>query len=628
MESNPPEQPILAPFGTWPSSLSSRWMSSGTSLVDPQWSGNTLVWLEQRPDRSAIVAWNPNRGMVDLTFEQPIRGGLFYGGGEFGCSKDWLVFVAKSGQIYRQSIHGGIPVPITAMDGKSAAPAISPDETQMLFVHTHEEQDSLRMLDLLDPTAKPTILASSADFYMQPVWHPGGQQIAWVEWDHPQMPWQGSRLMLADLDKKPAGLLNLRIIAGENHSPVFQPVFSPDGRWLSYIESVDEFDQLVLFNLASGEKSVLCKDKTLMLPAWVQGLRTYGWLPDSSGLIISALEKAISHVFRVQMDSHSIEEISIEPFTYLAHPSVCPMDGSIAALVSSPSHPTRLVVINQNGVQTIKTGMPETTNSGELPVARPVEWESSRGIVFGLYYPPSNTRYKSDGLPPVIIHVHSGPTLQANANFSADTAFFTSKGYAYLSVNYRGSTGFGRSYRDALNGNWGVVDVEDAISAVKFIQENQLGDPDRMVIKGSSAGGYTVLNCLIRHPGLFKAGICSYGVSNLFTVVEETFKFESHYYDSLIGTLPDQEAKFREWSPIFHADQIRDPIILFHGSEDPVVPIAQTEEIVTELCQNGTAHEYHRFDGEGHGWRKTETLGEYYGLLEAFLNKFLFPDHR
>ncbi len=396
----------------------------------------------------------------------------------------------------------------------------------------------------------------------------------------------------------------------------------PDGQWLSYIQNRGDWDELILFQPATGKQQALLKDRALMVPAWLQGMRTYGWLPDSNGLIVSVLEKGFSRLFRVSLDSNT-KEIPLDPYTYLAQPTVSPVDGRIAALVSSPNTPARLAVITGTDIQVIKSSMPESVDAGELPTAQPVEWDTPTGKVFGIYYPPSNPGYTSPGLPPAIVHIHSGPTLQAQANFSADTAFFTSKGFAFLSVNYHGSTGYGRAYRDALNGQWGELDVDDALSAVSFLRDHNLADPARLVLKGSSAGGYTVLNCLIRHPGMFKAAICAYGVSNLFTVVEETFKFKSHYYDSLIGTIPENQAKFEEWSPIFHADQIRDPLLLFHGSDDPVVPVAQTREIVQKLCQQDSPHEYHEFEGEGHGWRKTETLETYYQKMEDFLKKYV-----
>jgi dipeptidyl aminopeptidase/acylaminoacyl peptidase len=297
-------------------------------------------------------------------------------------------------------------------------------------------------------------------------------------------------------------------------------------------------------------------------------------------------------------------------------------DGRLALQASSPKYTPRLIVIEGNQLSVIRTGMPEIITPEELPNAEPVSWKTKAGRIHGILYTPNHSEFVDEGLPPVILHVHSGPTSQVQANFSADTAFFTSRGFAYLSVNYRGSTGFGRNYREALDSNWGVSDVEDTLSAVDFLQGSGRVDPNRIVLKGSSAGGFTVLNTLIRYPGKFKAAICAYGVANLSTIVEETFKFESHYYDSLIGPLHESRELMRERSPIFKAEAIRDPILLFHGAEDPVVPISQTEEIVQKLIQNGTPYQYVRFENEGHGWRSGETLEAYYRTIEEFLIRY------
>lgn len=251
-----------------------------------------------------------------------------------------------------------------------------------------------------------------------------------------------------------------------------------------------------------------------------------------------------------------------------------------------------------------------------------MRWSGVEGDVYGLFYPPLNFRPGSN-LPPAILHIHSGPTRSVDSGFSAETAFFTSKGYAVLSVNYHGSTGYGKTYRDALNSRWGDLDVADARSGVEFLTQNKLADPSRIVIKGSSAGGYTVLNALIRYPGVFRAGICAYGVSNLLSIVDETFKYEAHYYDSLIGPLPQETIKYIEWSPITHADQISDPLAIFQGSDDIVVPPSQAEQIVQVLQKNGIPHLYQVFEGEGHGWKKPETLAMYYDLIEEFLGPLI-----
>jgi dipeptidyl aminopeptidase/acylaminoacyl peptidase len=209
------------------------------------------------------------------------------------------------------------------------------------------------------------------------------------------------------------------------------------------------------------------------------------------------------------------------------------------------------------------------------------------------------------------------------ANFSEDAAFFTSRGYAYLQVNYRGSSGYGRSYQRSLRGRWGELDVEDAVGGARALSERGLSDPARIAIKGGSAGGYTVLNALIRHPGFFRAGVCLFGVSNLFTLAAETHKFEERYLDSMVGPLPEAAQKYRDWSPIFHVDNIRDPLAVFQGDEDTVVPPEQSASIVEALQRRNVPHLYRLFPGEGHGWRKSETISAYYTEMEKFLRQHL-----
>jgi dipeptidyl aminopeptidase/acylaminoacyl peptidase len=260
----------------------------------------------------------------------------------------------------------------------------------------------------------------------------------------------------------------------------------------------------------------------------------------------------------------------------------------------------------------------------DLPTPYEIHWTSSDGeTVYGIYSPPTSSRYEGKGLPPAIVLIHGGPTSSVNIGYNLEAAFFTSRGYGYLEVNYRGSTGFGRGYREALRGNWGNLDVIDAAGGAQALIDQGLADPDRLVIKGGSAGGYTVLNVLIRYPGLFKAGLCSYGVSNLFTLAMDTHKFEERYTDSLVGPLPEAAEKYRKWSPIFHAEKIQDPVAIFQGEEDKVVPQSQSDEIVKALKTNGVPHEYHLYPGEGHGFRKSETRQAYYEAIERFLMQYV-----
>jgi dipeptidyl aminopeptidase/acylaminoacyl peptidase len=249
-------------------------------------------------------------------------------------------------------------------------------------------------------------------------------------------------------------------------------------------------------------------------------------------------------------------------------------------------------------------------------------WGGEDGaLVYGLFYPPGNPDFEAAGKPPLIVHVHGGPTSQRTAVFNPQAQFFASRGYAFLEVNHRGSTGYGRAYRDALRGQWGVYDVQDAVSGARRLAEAGEVDGSRLAIMGGSAGGYTVLKALQDYPAFFKAGVCLYGISNQFTLAAQTHKFEAHYSDSLLGPLPEAAAVYRERSPIFFADRIQDPLILFHGEEDNVVPPSQSGALVESLRRRGVPHEYHLYPGEGHGFRKTETIEHFYTAAESFLRQ-------
>jgi dipeptidyl aminopeptidase/acylaminoacyl peptidase len=274
-----------------------------------------------------------------------------------------------------------------------------------------------------------------------------------------------------------------------------------------------------------------------------------------------------------------------------------------------------------------KTEVIARSQSDVLPAAflsqpQAIAWQSSDGVAgHGLYYPPANPDFEATGAPPVVVYIHGGPTSQVFDAFNLEADFFTSRGYGYFAVNYRGSTGYGRAYRDALKGEWGRIDLQDTIEGCKALIARGLADPAKLVIKGGSAGGYTVLNALVHHPGFFKAGICSYGVSNLFTLEMETHKFEAHYNKPLVGSLPEAAEKFHAWSPIFHADKIRDAVAIFQGSEDKVVPPEQSEQMVRALQSNHVPHLYKLYEGEGHGFRKKVNLIDYYETVDRFLKQ-------
>ena len=304
--------------------------------------------------------------------------------------------------------------------------------------------------------------------------------------------------------------------------------------------------------------------------------------------------------------------------------SVSPARNALACIASSSAIPERVVTLDENDHTVHRRSQSEMIPEADLSIPEPISWTNPRGgEVHGLYYPPASSRFTGSGKPPVVVSIHGGPTGQSRADYAAEIPFFTNRGYACLYVNYRGSTGYGRSYMTALREHWGDYDTEDAVSGAQALVERELADPERMVIKGGSAGGFTVLNVLARHPGVFRAGLCLYGVTNLFGLATDTHKFEAKYLDLMVGTLPEHSDRYQAWSPLFHADGIRDPVAIFQGSEDKVVPPDQAESIVEVLQKNKVPHIYRLYEGEGHGWRKVETIVAFYDDVERFLKRYV-----
>jgi dipeptidyl aminopeptidase/acylaminoacyl peptidase len=614
-----------APFGTWVSPVTPQSLSLNIRLEDVQWNpdGSALLWVESRAGKGVLVIREGGDLARDLTETHNVRGGVGYGGGLFSPGKGFAVFAEKAGRLYRVEYAGGSARPITPGFGDSAAPALSPDGRWVLFVHSYEGEDSLALVDS-DGRQWPRKLAEGADFYMQPVWSPRGDRIAWVDWNFPNMPWDGTVLRCARISKDPPELEAVTVLAGAADIPVFQPAFSPDGLQLAYVEERGEWDSIVVLELESGKKRVLVSDTTIAEPAWTQGIRVFGWSGDGKKIFFLKKDKGFSSVCAVDLDTERISLLPSGSYTDLAQISVSPSASSLAYIASSGAIPKRIIVQQEKRFSIQARSSPERLAEEECTKPEPVSWHSEDGAeVYGMFFPAHNPRYATKGTPPAIILVHGGPTSLLPAAYSSDTLFFTSRGYACLAVIYRGSAGFGRSYRNALRGRWGELDVADAVSGAGMLVTRGLADPLRLVIKGGSAGGFTVLNSLIRHPGVFRAGICLYGVTNLFTLGDATQKFEKHYLDTMVGRLPDDREKFHAWSPAFHAEKIRDPLAVFQGEEDIVVPPSQTGEIAAALARGGVPHLYRLFPGEGHGWRKPETIISYYTEVDAFLRRFV-----
>ena len=622
--SQPEMKKEQAAFGLWKSKITPQLIAASIRIGDPQWDtvGKTLLWREGRSGRGVLMAQPNGEAPYELSGEISVKGGIGYGGGDYTVGHGLVIFAGKDGRLYRRPLGAGFPEAITPAFGAVASPKLSPDNALVAFVHTYEGRD---VIDLVDSEGDdwPIKLVEGADFYMQPTWHPSGSGIAWVEWDHPNMPWDGTRLMYGVLKGDPPKVEAVQQLAGDGDTPILQPAFSPDGRYLSYLENKGEWDQLVLLDLEEGDRKVLVKDKAMLKPAWIQGVIVQVWAPDNQRIYFIQTENGVNQLCEVDINTGEVQEIDMAPYTYMGQPSI-KWDGRIVMLANSPYHSTRIISKDKDKITIHQRSTNEAVPTEDLPEPYEIKWTSSDGeMVYGIYSPPTSSRFEGQGLPPAVVLFHGGPTSSVMIGYDLEAAFFTSRGYGYLEVNYRGSTGYGRKYREALRGRWGDLDVIDAAGGAQALIDQKLADPKRLVIKGGSAGGYTVLNSLIRFPGMFKAGLCSYGVSNLFTLAMDTHKFEERYLDSMVGPLPEAAEKYRAWSPVFHAEKIEDPVAIFQGEDDRVVPPSQSEAIVKALKANGVPHEYHLYPGEGHGFRKSETRQAYYEAIVRFLQQYV-----
>lgn len=643
-------------YGLWPSPLSSKQMAVSLRLNDVQWDthSDALVWLEGRGAQGVLVMQNPDDAPRDLTSDLSVRARVGYGGGDFTVSHGHVYFAGPEGRLYKQSLSGGQARPITPAFGQSAAPRVSADGKWLAFVHSYENQDGLALVDT-NGSVWPAKLAFGTDFVMQPAWHPQGRYLAYIAWNHPLMPWDGTQLRLITLDyddKGVPGIASNDTIAGDDQTAIFQPEFSPDGRYLAYISDATGWGQLYLYDLETRtHKQITDAQAEHGAPAWIQGARMYDWSRNGKSLLYLRNEQGFLSLWLYSLSSGRSQRIdALKGYSNLGQIAVSKHNDTVALIASGSSTPARImtyipeivpvpetlslfpdmpsvqVIIQEPvpGMRVARRSSSETLLPGQTSQAQAIQWKGHDGeTVYGLYYPPASTDYAGIGKPPLIVLVHGGPTGQALAGFNGQTQYFASRGYAVLEVNYRGSTGYGKAYMNKLRGCWGIYDVEDAASGASHLADQGLVDRGKLVIMGGSAGGFTVYQSLIEKPGFYKAGVCLYGVANQFALAMDTHKFEERYLDSMLGPLPEAAAIYKARSPLFHASKITDPIIIFQGEIDQVVPRSQSDDIVASLRARHVPHEYHVYEGEGHGWRKPETIEAYYTSTEKFLMQYV-----
>ena len=624
------------PYGLWESPITPAALAGGIRLRGPSWDsdGRTLGWFEGRGDRGVAVTATVGGGdasIRDISGDTVVRAGVGYGGGDFALANGHGWFVDHDSQrIYRQSLDGGPPRPVTPAFGETSSPAVSPDGRWVAYVHSYEDQD---VIAVADSTGErwPQRLARGRDFYMQPVWSPRGDRLAWVEWDHPNMPWDGAEVRVAELAFHEGALPIVaasEVVAGGPDEAALQPAFAPDGDALYFVSDATGWGHVYRHDLVTGESRALTSGGgEYGTPAWGQGVSVLAVLP--SGRVVATRQRQGFARLVVLDGLGEPRELDIAAeYASFENPVASPVEERLAVIASGPGAAPRLLALD------LATEAPEVvtvrlSEAGAFPAAslsrpQPVSWPNADGgEIHGLYYPPASERFVGEGPPPLVVFVHGGPTDHVDAGWRPQVQFLASRGYAVLAVNYRGSSGAGREAMLALRGQWGVADVEDCRSGAEAMAARGLADGGRLAILGGSAGGYTVLRSLQVHPGFYRAGVCFYGISNLFTLASDTHKFEARYLDSLVGPLPEARARYRERSPIFHAGDIVDPIALFQGSEDRVVPRDQSDTLAASLRSRRVPHEYHVYEGEGHGWRKRETIDAFYTSVDRFLRRRL-----
>ena len=622
----------LKPYGTWPSLISPELTGNLLEFSEPVWNGKgLLLWRERESHQAGIRKFcSDEKKISELTTNINVGGGIGYGGGSYTAQGDRVVFVEKgSSQLYLHSLGDKKPHKMTSSLSNTASPRFSPSGNYLVFVHSDGDSDTISILEITN-TKSSRPLISGSDFYSYPRWHPAGTYLAWISWNHPYMPWDSSQLSLGQLCYRSGSLPKMQdeiIIAGGDGISVLQPEFSPDGRFLAYISDQTGWWQLFLYDLNTKDYQQLTHFQAEhALPPWLQEQRTYGFSPDNRHIYFLRNQAGFTSLWQLNLESGEESQIQIGgDYTWLEGLSVSTRKDQIALIASRGDTPQRLITVTPEGQTSIihhSTAKHFPRDTFSLP--QPISWPSAEGIsIQGLFYPPYNPVYRGEGLPPLLVIIHSGPTRQKWAEFQLRVQYFTSRGYAVLEVNYRGSTGYGRTYREHLKGKWGVLDVADCLSGARFVTDQGWANPNNMVLFGSSSGGLTVLQTLIAYPGAFKAGITLYGITNHLTLRKNLPKFERYYSDWLIGSYPENEQLFRDRSPLFSADKIQDPVAVFQGGKDPIVPPDQSEKITAALQKNGIPCEYHLYPEEGHGFKRFDNIQDFYQKMDAFLNKFV-----
>jgi dipeptidyl aminopeptidase/acylaminoacyl peptidase len=657
----------VAPYGSWKSPITSELIVRGSvGLTSPAFDGADVYWTEARPvegGRSVVVRREDDarRDLFHAPFNARTRVHE-YGGGDWLISRGTLYFSNFSDQrLYRVAPDDAEPRPLTpASDSRLRFSDMTPDETRRRLICVredhrgggHEPANTIAAisLDVSENESGGEVLASGYDFYSSPRVSPDGRLLAWLSWRHPNMPWDETELWIGEFDTE-GHLARTRRVAGGSGVSVFQPAWSPTGV-LHFVS--DRTGWWNLYRVKAGEKlfsasdadddeasdggtgddesrneidaEALCPmDAEFGLPQWGFGMSTYGFVSDGR-IVCSFIERGISRL--AVLDTRTKELRRVEtPFEEITYVRASTETGRAIFRAGSPVRGAAIVEFDPatDEITILRRASDLEIDEGYISAARAVEFPTERGLTaHGFYYAPRNRDFVApeNERPPLLVKSHGGPTAAAVTTLSLGIQYWTSRGFAVLDVNYGGSTGYGRAYRERLNGTWGIVDVDDCVNGARSLVEQGLADAARCVIDGGSAGGYTTLAALTFRDQ-FKAGASHYGVSDLAALVRDTHKFEARYLDRLVAPYPEGADVYRARSPINFTDQLSCPVIFFQGLEDKVVPPNQAETMVDALRRKGLPVAYVAFPGEQHGFRRAENIrraldGELYFYSRVF----------
>jgi len=633
-----PLEPVAAPYGTWKSPIAAHTVAAAAlRLGSVALDGDDIYWIEGRPDdagRNVIVKRSADGRIADVTpAGTNVRTRVHeYGGAAYTVSRGIVYYAEFVDQRLYRLEPGGTPVPLTPPGGDwfYADCSIDPSRQRLVCVredHAAKDREpvtTLVSLPLAGPLAAGDVIVSGHDFYSTPRFSPDGSRLSWLAWRHPNMPWDGTELWVANVSDDGRLDQPRRVAAGETDA-IFQPGWSPDST-LYFVS--DRTGWWNLYRVRNDRVELVhAMDADFGRPQWQLGMSTWAFA-GASRLVVTYQQLGRWRLATINVQTGRFRPVrtNLEPGENItATRSHAVFAGGSAA---APDAVVR-VDLETGTAETFRAASDMVVDNGYLSTPEPIEFPTDSGVTaHAFYYAPRNPDFTApvDDRPPLIVISHGGPTASTSARLNLEVQYWTSRGFAVVDVNYGGSSGYGRAYRRRLNGQWGVVDVADCVNAAKYLTAHGRADPDRLAIRGRSAGGYTTLAALTFYEGVFKAGASYYGISDLEAMTRETHKFESRYLDGLVGPYPAERDLYRARSPIHVVDRLSCPVIFFQGLEDRVVPPNQSRNMADALRAKGLPGAILTFEGEQHGFRKRDTIVccleaelDFYGAVFGFV---------